>query len=109
MRSRRCIVAGIGSRHPRPADAAPIQIGLIDDHVADLDAHPEHDLLGWRKRLVLSVAFLLDRECGRNGGSDVIEVQQHPITQAFGEMAIVIRKNTAPDILDEGQPAGNEL
>ncbi|MGF9759903.1 hypothetical protein AAII07_32375 [Microvirga sp. 0TCS3.31] len=66
-------------------------------------------MLGWGKKLVLPIAFALDREGSRNGGSDVVEVQQHPITQAFREVAIVIRKNAAPDVLDEGQPMGDEL
>jgi hypothetical protein len=55
------------------------------------------------------VTFLLDGKSCRNGGPDIIEVQQHPIAQAFRETAIVLGEDAAPDVFDESQPTGDKV
>ncbi|MPZ29441.1 MAG: hypothetical protein GEV13_00325 [Rhodospirillales bacterium] len=54
------------------------------------------------------MALLLDGECGRHAGAHVGEVEQHAVTQALDEAAVVAGDDAPLHMVDEIQPVADD-
>ena len=116
---RRELVAHIRRRHdlsrsgegcePRgQVDPTAVDVALVDDDVADLDAHPEENVPRGRLVQVRAVAHMLDREAGGDRRPHVVELQQHAVPKALDETPAELPDDLRSHPLDDGEPARDE-